>query len=112
MYLVVLPQQQWFDIIISEQKFKFKTSLNNLVEKMEFVNSSENTPFYSYLNYITNKQKEVGPIREKLKTASANETKKLKQQQDKIDSDVLNYRTEFLKKHENIFFSKIIKAIF
>ena len=98
MYLVVLPQQQWFDIIISEQKFKFKTSLNNLVEKMEFVNSSENTPFYSYLNYITNKQKEVGPIREKLKTASANETKKLKQQQDKIDSDVLNYRTEFFKK--------------
>ena len=110
MYLVVLPQQQWFDIIISEQKFKFKTSLDNLVGKMEFINSSENTPFYSYLNYITNKQKEVAPIREKLKTASANETEKLKKQQDKIDSDVLNYRTDFLKKHQNIFFSKIIKA--
>ena len=34
MYLIVLPEQKWFDIIISEQKFKFKTSLNNLVDDM------------------------------------------------------------------------------
>ena len=65
MYLVVLPDQKWFDIIISEQKFKFKTSLNNLVSDMTFINSKENTPFYKYLNFINLKQQEISPLREK-----------------------------------------------
>ena len=43
MYLIVLPDQKWFDIIISEQKFSFKTSLNNLIGDMRFTNSNENT---------------------------------------------------------------------
>ena len=71
MYLIVLPDQKWFDIIISEQKFSFKTSLNNLIGDMSFTNSKENTPFYKYLNYINLKQQEVAPIREKLKTCTA-----------------------------------------
>ena len=110
MYLVVLPQEQWFDIIISEQKFKFKTSLNNLVGDMTFINSKENTPFYNYLNYITKKQQEVAPIREKMKTASSKEIKELKKQQEQIDNDVLKFRENFLKRNEKIFFSKIIQA--
>ena len=110
MYLVVLPDQKWFDIIISEQNFSFKTSLNNLIGDMKFTNSNENTPFYKYLNYINLKQQEVAPIREKLKTASAEETKKLKKIQKKVDNEVMNYRENFLKNNKNIFFSKIIKA--
>ena len=95
MYLVVLPDQKWFDIIVSEQKFKFKTSLKNLVSDMTFTNSKENTPFYKYLNYINLKQQEISPIREKLKTASAEETKKLKKQQEDIDKEVMKYRENF-----------------
>ena len=34
MYLVVLPEQKYFDIIISEQRFSFKTDLKNLVTNM------------------------------------------------------------------------------
>ena len=110
MYLVVLPDQKWFDIIVSEQKFKFKTSLKNLVSDMTFTNSKENTPFYKYLNYINLKQQEITPIREKLKTASAEETKKLKKQQEDIDKEVMKYRENFLKMNKTIFFSKVIKA--
>ena len=109
MYLVVLPEQKWFDIIVSEQKFKFKTSLNNLVSDMTFVNSKENTPFYKYLNFINLKQQKITPIREKLKTSSSEETKELKKQQEDIDKEVMSYRENFLKNNKNIFFSKIIK---
>ena len=91
MYLIVLPEQKWFDIIISEQNFKFKTSLNNLVDDMQFTNSKENTPFYSYLSYINSKQKDIAPIREKLKTANGVENKELQKQQEKIDNEVLKY---------------------
>ena len=121
MYLVLLPapskikidgspDQKWFDIIISEQRFKFKTSLNDLIGNMSFVNSKENTPFYKYLNFINNKQKDIAPIREKLKSASAQETKELKKKQEQIDNEVLKYREDFLKRNKNIFFSKIITA--
>ena len=110
MYLVVLPDQKWFDIIISEQKFKFKTSLNNLVSDMTFINSIENTPFYKYLNFINLKQQEISPLREKLKTASAEETVKLKAKQENIDKEVMAYRENFLKENPDIFFSKVIKA--
>ena len=109
MYLIVLPEQKWFDIIISEQKFKFKTSLNNLVSDMQFTNSKENTPFYSYLNFINSKQKDITPIREKLKTANGAENQELQKEQEKIDNEVLKYREKFLTNNKNIFFSKIIK---
>ena len=34
MYLIVLNDQQYFDIILSEQHFSFSTSVNNLVGDM------------------------------------------------------------------------------
>ena len=41
MYLVVLPNQQYFDIVISEQHFSFTTHIIS-IEKMKFENSQEN----------------------------------------------------------------------
>ena len=57
MYLVVLPGNKYFDIIVSEQQFGIKTDINSLVPSMRFKNSKENTLFYEYLNFITNRDK-------------------------------------------------------
>ena len=65
MYLIVLPNQKYFDIIITEQDISFSSDLNDLISNMKFDKSKENTPFYEYLNFITNKQKEVSPLRTK-----------------------------------------------
>ena len=66
MYLVVLSNQKYFDIIVSEQHFSFSTKLNDLIGGMSFKNSNENPPFYEYLNFITKMQKQVTPIRKQL----------------------------------------------
>ena len=42
MYLIVLPNQKYFDIIISDTHFSFKTDINDLVGAMTFKNSVEN----------------------------------------------------------------------
>jgi len=63
MYLIVLPNQKYFDLIITEQKFSFKSKISDLVSNMSFLNSKENTPFYDYLNFIVKKQKEVAPFK-------------------------------------------------
>ena len=110
MYLVVLPNQQYFDIVISEQHFSFTTHIISPIEKMKFENSQENTPFYEYLNFITNKQKEVTPLRELEKTVPEGEKNQIKEKILKIDSEVKNFKNTFENKYSNIFFTKILKA--
>ena len=41
MYLVVLSENKYFDLIVSEQRFSFSTKLNNLVGEMIFENSED-----------------------------------------------------------------------
>ena len=52
MYLVVLSENKYLDIIISEQNFSFSTEIDNLHGAISFKNSKENPPFYEYLNFI------------------------------------------------------------
>ena len=110
MYLVVLPNQQYFDIVISEQHFSFTTDIKSPIEKMKFKNSVENSPFYEYLNFITKKQKEVTPLRELEKNVPEVEKNQIKEKILKIDSEVKNFKNTFEKKYSNIFFTKILKA--
>lgn len=110
MYLVVLSESRYFDLIISEQNFSFSTKLDDLVGSMIFKDSKENPPFYEYLNFIIKMQKEVTPIKEKLKTANDEAKKELQIKAQIIDGKVKAYRTSFLENNSDIFFSKIIKA--
>ena len=110
MYLIVLADQQYFDIIISDTHFSFKTDINDLVGAMSFKNSIENPPFYKYLTFISEMQKEVTPIREELETADDERKKMLQESVSKIDNKVKTFRTNFIKNNSNKFFSKIVLA--
>jgi len=111
MYMVVLPNQQYFDLVISEQKFSFKTNINSLIESMKFTNSKENTPFYKYLKFISSKQQQVMPLREKQKlTTSDKEKEEINAEIMKIDSEVKEFKYQFEEEYSDIFFTKIIKA--
>jgi thiol-disulfide isomerase/thioredoxin len=110
MYLVVLSESKYFDLIVSEQHFSFSTKLDNLVGAMTFTNSKENPPFYEYLNFITEMQKQVTPIRQQLETAEGVTKTELKIEAQKIDSKVKAYRTNFLTNNSDKFFSKIVMA--
>ena len=110
MYLIVLNDQQYFDIIVSEQHFSFSTSVNNLVGDMTFKNTKENPPFYAYLNFIINMQKEVTPLRQQIEQAEGEQKKEIQNKITLADNKVKKYREDFLKNNSDIFFSKIVKA--
>ena len=74
---------------------------------MTFRNSKENTPFYEYLNFITQMQKDVTPIRKALETATGDTKNKLQEKAKEIDSKVKNYRSNFTKNNSDKFFTKI-----
>ena len=88
MYLIVLPNQQYFDIIVSEKRFSFSTKIKDLVGAMTFKNSKENPPFYEYLNFITQMQKQVTPIRKELEAAEGDAKKALQERSSAIDMKV------------------------
>ena len=112
MYLVVLPKGRFFDVIISEREFSFKTNIDNLIGEMSFKNSNENPPFYEYLNFITKKQNQITPIKNQLqqKDLDSKIKKQLEANAKKIDEEVKLFRKNYLLMHPDIFFSKIIKA--
>ena len=110
MYLVVLSENRYFDLIISEQHFSFSTELNNLYNKMNFKNSKENPPFYEYLNFITKMQEKVTSIKEKLESASPKEQKELELEMKEIDKKVKEHQANFMFNNSDKFFPKLIKA--
>ena len=110
MYLVVLSESRYFDIIVSEQHFSFTTNIDDLIGKMTFKNSKENPVFYEYLNFITNMQKEVTPLRKQLETAEGENKKALQEKASEVDKKVKEFRSKFIKNHSDKFFTKIINA--
>jgi len=110
MYLVVLSESKYFDLIISEQYFSFTTNIEDLIGSMKFKNSQENTPFYEYLNFITDMQKEVTPIRQQLETAEGDTKEALQKKASAIDVKVKKFRSDFMINNKDKFFSKIITA--
>ena len=110
MYLIVLPNQQYFDIIVSEKRFSFSTKIKDLVGAMTFKNSKENPPFYEYLNFITQMQKQVTPIRQQLESTEGDAKKALQDKAIAIDKQVKAFRTDYMKKYSDKFFSKIVTA--
>ena len=109
-YLIVMSDNKYFDLIVSEQYFSFSTDFDNLIGAMAFTNSIENPPFYNYLNFISKMQKEVTPLRKKIDLSKGDEKIDLQKEIDKIDLEVKKYRKEFIKINTDKFFSKIVIA--
>lgn len=110
MYLVVLSESRYFDIIVSEQHFSFTTKTDDLVGAMTFKNSKENPVFYKYLNFITNMQKEVTPLRKQLETAEGENKKALQDKASEVDKKVKEFQSNFTENNSDKFFTKILKA--
>ena len=106
----MLSESKYFDIIISEQDFSFSTKIDDLIGSMTFNNSIENPPFYEYLNFITDMQQQVTPIRKQLESAQGDKKIELQEKVNIIDKQVKLYRSKFLEKNPERFFSKIVIA--
>ena len=97
MYFILLSDNRLFDIIITEQKFSFNTSIENMYEQMEFKNSKENPPFYNYINYMSKLKSKTSPIVEKLKIVDDKEKEQLQEELQSINEEVKNSKILLLK---------------
>ena len=110
MYMVVLPDGNYFEMVITEDKFSFSTSTENLIDNMRFTNSNENEKFYGYMQYISQKQNALKALQTKKESASENDKKAIDEQITSMGQSVMQFQEEFTSKNPDLLFSKILLA--
>ncbi len=113
MYLVVLPGQQYFEIIVDHnQHFSLETKMDDFVPSMEFENSPDNQAFYEYLRFVSAKGQEVGPLREELNREDTTPLRRdeLREKIAEADRQVKEKQKEYMDAFPDGLFSKVLLA--
>jgi thiol-disulfide isomerase/thioredoxin len=112
MYIIFLPNKNYFDIIVGEnQKFSVENDTNNLFKRIKFTGSKENQIFYDYQYLLSDKREEVKKLQERKKEAKTKEEKdKITEQMKGIDSEVKKYKEKIIAENPETFVVKFIKA--
>ncbi len=116
-YLVVVPKKKYFEIILDkEQNFSLETDTADLIKNLKSKGSKDNELFYSYLEFIGNKSKEMEPLKDELKKieekkdAKKDEAKAVRDKMQAVDKEVKEYKLNFIKAHPDMLLSAVFKA--
>lgn len=114
MYIVILPQRSFFDILVSDnQRFSLTTNSTRLLDDLKFKDSPENTAFVNYQRFMGEKQKKMGELRNQLQEASGNIERegKLAEEINNLDKEVKLYWDKVIAENPGTFLANIIRAI-
>lgn len=112
-YLVVTPNKKYFEVIIAgETEFSLETDTLDFVKHMKVKGSKENEWFYTYLNYMADKSKQLEPLNKKYEALKANKdsAEAIRAKLTKIDKEVKDYKVNFMKEHPSSFLAKIFRT--
>ena len=112
-YFILLNDNQNFQILINEDLvFSFKTDISEIISKMKFINSNENSKFYEFQKFTSKKNYEVLPLKNKLEAISTDdlEYSETFDKIEKINLEVINFKNNFIEKNLNSFFVKLLKS--
>lgn len=113
-YLFVLPNQNYFEFIINEQKFKLETDTGDMVKNMKVFGSKENEIFFDYLKFIGKERKEADVLKKQLDALSddqKDEKDKFRKQLRDIDDAVKAKQKEIQEKYPESFYAKVLKMM-
>jgi len=111
MYLIILPGQKYFDILISDdQEFTLETDTGETVKSMKVIGDKENEVFYKYMNQLANfyqihqnlenKKKEVGM-----------DTVKIQKEMDELNNTAMNLWKSYTETNKSSFFATLLTAM-
>ncbi len=112
-YLIVYPNKNYFEVIVSEQHFSVENDTANFQKNLKVTGSLENKIFTEDIAFITQKQKERQSLQEELKAAEGNEakTKEVKAKLEGLDDAVDAYRNKMAETYPNAFYTKFLKSL-
>lgn len=110
-YLVSQDKARYFDFFISDanQNMVMSTDNDDLVKNLKSTSHKENEDFFSYIKFITAKNKEFGEIRNQTKGKSAKDSIAFMVEKTKIlNETVVAYEKTFLETHKGMFVGDVI----
>lgn len=113
MYMIVLPGDKFFDIIVDKQQhFEIKTSIEDLVESIEFTNSPQNQSFYNYLSELKPIGNKMEELRDSINITNPGTEghKKLIEDYEQLDEQINNKKSEYIESFPKGLFTAILKA--
>jgi len=114
LYIVYTGGKRLFEIIINNENIiDLETDTLDYIENMTIKKSTENKLFFDYLKFLSAKQKNSMPIRNKLqaKETSENDKKKINQQLANIGVEINAYRSDIITKHKDLFIGVFFKTM-
>jgi len=114
-YLIVLENKNYFELLIDEQNFEVETDTANLVTNMKVTGSKNNELFYGFLKFWQAKQLERKELADKisaLKSEGKNkEITELNTKIQGINTAIKAYQENIIKNNPDLFYSKILLAM-
>lgn len=114
-YLVVLPNKTYFEVLINkgDQHFTVQTDTLDYIKNMKITGSLENKIFNEHQLFIIDKSTRSQDLKARLDNNKSNKdsTAYLKKELSALDKEVKEFRLNMLKKDPNTFMSKIIMTM-
>lgn len=110
-YLVSQDKARYFDFFISDnnQKISMSTDTLDLVKNLKSTTSKENDDFFSYIKFITAKNKEYVEVKNKTKGMSSKDSLAFMVEKGKLlNETVTNFEKTFLEQHKGTFVGDVI----
>jgi thiol-disulfide isomerase/thioredoxin len=109
-YMVVLPDKRYFELIVTEQFFTLETDTSDYVKHMKVTGSLENKLFYGYLQFLYPKGKTIDSLRKELPKAKSDSSAIIKKMEN-LEKEIINYRKDIVKNNPQTFVAKVYNSM-
>ncbi len=113
MYLVFLPDQTFFDLLIGkDQFFEFETDSSDYTANMKIKGSVDNEAFYAYQLYLKESREKAQALQAKLSSATnAADSASSREELDQLNASVRHHIEELISANHDNFFGVFLKAL-
>ncbi len=111
-YLIVLPNKKYFEVLISEQHFSIETDADDPVGKMSLKKSHENKLFYDFVKFSKPYNQEREELAEDLKEMESDSiaSKPIRERLIEIDKLVMTEKKKIIEENPHSFYANLLKA--
>ncbi len=110
-FLVSQEKSKYFDFFVTEnnQKFTMNADTADLVKSLKSTTSKENDDFFTYIKFITAKNKEFGEVRKQTKGMNAKDSAAFVNEKAKVlNETVVAFEKSFMEQHKGMFVGDVI----
>ena len=112
-YMIVLPNRKYFEVIVNEPSFSVETDSGKLNEELKITGSKENDIFLQYIKFVSAKGAEINGLSTQLKAAKDNKTEaeRLRKEMKAGEDAISDFRRELAAKNPGTFMANLLMAL-